>query len=73
MTQRQSKLTTQFFFSKIFGMPSGPVEVVALRHRRVLKTIFGVKVTCEKVELLTRESKSGQTPSSAIKTLLKIV
>ena len=49
----------------------GPVEVVALRHLSVSKTLFGVKVTCEKLELITRDSKSGQTPSSAIKTLLK--
>ena len=57
--------------SKIFEIPSGPVEVVALRHLNVSKTIFGVKDICEKLELLTRGSKPGQTPSSAIKTLLK--
>ena len=43
-------------------MPSGPVEVVALRHLNVSKTLFGVKEICEKLELLTRGSKQGQTP-----------
>jgi hypothetical protein len=47
------------------------VEVVALRQLSVSQTLFGVRVACEKLHLLTRGLKSGQTLSSAIKNTAK--
>ena len=58
------------FFSKTFGMPSGPMEVEPFKVLRIRVTISGVKTTLS-IWVLVRIQKSGVFSSSDVNTLAK--